>query len=424
MIEAPFWVEDFPRPTGLGTDKLPSESDFVIVGSGLTGLSAAIRLIESGKSVVVVDGGEIAGGASSINGGMVSPDVKAGIRAVEASYGPEIADEIWHASVRSVEIVFELCDRHSIDALPNRNGLAALGLDRRDIEKFNKTADYYRNRYGVEWEVLGPDRVGEVAGSESFVSAMFEPEGYGIHPARFAFGLAEAVNARGGLLVANTPATSVVKTGAGFDVSTPSGTLRAGNVIVATNGYTTVEPVPTLKKKVVPIGSYIIVTEPLTDTEAGAVFPKNSMTYTKRRLLHYMRRTPDNRILIGGRRNLKTGLPLSESATDLRSALIRYFPQLAGKEITHVWGGKLAVPFDLTPHMGQIEGVWYAMGYAGHGVGLSTQLGHDLAGMLLGEDPTSPFARIPHQGRFYYQGNPWFLGPASMLYRTLDRVGI
>lgn len=81
------------------------------------------------------------------------------------------------------------------------------------------------------------------------------------------------------------------------------------------------------------------------------------------------------------------------------------------------------MPFDLIPHMGQVDGVWYAMGFAGHGVGLSTLLGHDLAGMILGEDPTSPFARIPHNGRLYYQGRPWFLGAASVLYGTLDRVG-
>jgi glycine/D-amino acid oxidase-like deaminating enzyme len=424
VIEAPFWVEDFPRPRHLGQDQLPSETDYVVVGTGLTGLSAALRLIEAGQSVVLLDRGEIAGGASSINGGMVSPDVKAGIRAVEASYGPAIADEIWRASVRSIEIVLELCDRHGIDAQTNRNGLAALGLDSSDVEKFRKTADFYRQRYGVEWEVLGQDRVGEIAGSDSFSSAMYEPEGFGIHPARFVFGLATAVKDKGGLLAARTPATSIVKNGNGFEITTPSGRIRSGTVIVATNGYTTREPIPELKKKVVSIGSYIIVTEPLTEAEAAAVFPKNAMTYTKRRLLHYMRRTPDNRILIGGRRNLKTDLPLAASAADLRSALVRYFPELADREITHVWGGKLAVPFDLTPHIGQIDGVWYAMGFAGHGVGLSTQLGHDLAGMLLGEDPTSPFARIPHRGRFYYQGNPWFLSPASLLYRTLDRVGI
>ncbi len=424
MIQRPFWVDDHPRPSGLGESALPAEVDYLVVGSGLTGLSAGHRIAGSGKTVAVVDSGEIAGGASSINGGMVSPDVKAGMRAVEQSYGRPIADEIWHASVRSIEIVLELCESHGIDARANASGMAALGLAQRDLKKFEATAAWYRERYGVEWEVLGPSQVGEIAGSDSFTSAMFEPEGYGIHPARFSFGLAQALADRGGLLVAGCQVDNVKRSGAGFEVTTSNGTVRAGGVIVATNGYTTRRPLPELRNRIVPIGSYIIVTEPLDADLAKSVFPANAMTYTKRRLLHYMRRTPDDRILIGGRRNLKTDLPLEDSAADLHTSLIRYFPQLSDAAITHVWGGKLGIPFDLTPHIGQIDGVWYAMGYAGHGVGLSTLLGHDLAGMLLGEDPTSPFAKIPHNGRFYYRGHPWFLNPASILYRTLDKVGM
>jgi glycine/D-amino acid oxidase-like deaminating enzyme len=215
----------------------------------------------------------------------------------------------------------------------------------------------------------------------------------------------------------------VDKASAGFAVTTSKGPIRAGGVIVATNGYTTRRPLPELRNRVVPIGSYIIVTAPLGANLAASVFPANAMTYTKRRLLHYMRRTPDDRILIGGRRNLKTDLPLEASAADLGKSLVRYFPQLADVAITHVWGGKLGVPFDLIPHIGNIDGVWYAMGYAGHGVGLSTLLGNELAGMLTGDEPTSPFARIPHAGRFYYRGKPWFLNPASALFRILDRVG-
>lgn len=424
MIHTPFWVDDHPRPAGLGSDSLPEEVDILIVGSGLTGLSAGLRLASAGRSVAVIDSSEIAGGASSINGGMVSPDVKAGMRAVLSRHGPQLADEIWHASVRSVDLVQDLVRAHDIDAQVNQNGLSALGFDQRDHRRFIETSRWYRERYGVEWDVLDSTRVGEVVGSGSFTSALYEPEGLGIHPARFVFGLADIARAHGALLVSNCPATGVGATATGFEVETSAGPIRAGEVIVATNGYTTARPLPQLQRRIVPIGSYIIVTEPLTGDEAGAVFPQNAMTYTKRRLLHYMRRTPDNRILIGGRRNLKTGLPLDESAADLRNSLVKYFPQLAGKAITHAWGGKLAVPFDLIPHMGRIDGVWYAMGYAGHGVGLSTLLGHDLAGMLLGEQPTSPFARIPHNGRFYYRGRPWFLGPASLLYRALDSVGI
>lgn len=403
---------------------MPSEVDYLVVGSGLTGLSTGLRLTGAGQSVVIVDGSEIAGGASSINGGMVSPDVKAGMRAVERSHGRQIADEIWHASVRSIEIVLELCREHGIDVQANRNGMAALGLGERDAKKFAETESWYRNRYRVEWEVLGPARVGEIAGSESFTSALFEPEGYGIQPARFSFGLAQAVIDRGGLLIADCTVDAIHRAGPGFEVTTAKGTVRAGGVIVATNGYTTRRPIAELRNRVVPIGSYIIVTEPLGNDLAASVFPANAMTYTKRRLLHYMRRTPDNRALIGGRRNLKADLPLEDSAADLHNSLIHYFPQLGEARVSHVWGGKLGVPFDLIPHIGNVDGVWYAMGYAGHGVGLSTLLGHDLAGMLLGEEPTSPFAKIPHNGRFYYRGRPWFLNPASVLYRALDRVGM
>ena len=116
---------------------------------------------------------------------------------------------------------------------------------------------------------------------------------------------------------------------------------------------------------------------------------------------------------------------LAESAADLRETLVRLWPVLEHAEITHVWGGKLAVPFDLIPHIGRIEGAWYAMGYAGHGVALSNGLGHELAGMLLGEDPPSVYSRIDHRGRFFHTGaKPWFLTPASILYRMLDRFGV
>lgn len=424
MIQEPYWVEDHPRPEGLGSTELPSETDYLIVGSGLTGLTAGLRLAGAGEEVTIVDSGEIAGGASSINGGMVSPDVKAGMRAVDSQHGEDLANEIWAATVRSVDLVRELCQAHSIDARINVDGMAALGLDDRDITKFEKTLSWYHTRFGVEWELIKRSRLGSIVGSDAFTGALYQPDSFGIHPARYSFGLATAAAEAGARLVANNEVLSVDGTGTGFEVETKSGRIRAGHVILATNGYTSRRPVAALKDRIVSIGSYIIVTEPLSAEMAAQVFPRNAMTYTKRRLLHYMRRTPDDRILIGGRRNLKPGLPLEASADDLRSSMIEYFPALSDAAITHVWGGKLGVPFDLIPHIGRVEGCWYAMGYGGHGVGLSTLLGHDLAGMLLGEDPTSPFARIPHHGRFYYRGNPWFLAPASVLYRTLDKVGL
>jgi len=422
--QTPFWVDDHPRPQGL-TSELPTATDYLVVGSGLTGLSAAVRLLGAGKTVTVVDAGDIAGGASSINGGMVSPDVKAGVDSVYAIYGPKIGQEMWASTVRSVELVRELATRPGVDALTHDGGMAALGHGGRHLKEFDAHVAWYRQKFGVGWEVLDARDIGSVVGGDFFNVGLFEPEGFGVHPARLAFGLAAEAKEAGAVLVDDCEATSIEKTRTGLSVTTSRGRLDAGEVILATNGYTTRRPSKELARLIVPVGSYIIVTEPLGDAAAKEVFPGGAMTYTKKRLLHYMRRTHDDRILLGGRRSLHTGLDLAESAADLRAALIRYWPQLADVAISHVWGGKLAVPFDLTPHIGRIDGAWYALGYAGHGVGLACQLGHELAGMLLGEDPPSVYSQVAHSGRFYHSGrNPWFLTPASWLYRTLDRLGV
>ncbi|MFZ0014544.1 MAG: FAD-binding oxidoreductase [Acidimicrobiia bacterium] len=424
MKHTPFWVEDHPRPEGLTTD-LPSETEYLVVGSGLTGLSAALRLAAAGHSVTVIDAGDVAGGASSINGGMVSPDVKAGIDNVYATYGPRIGHEMWASTVKSVDLVRDYATRPGINALTHDSGMAALGHGAKKLKSFDRSVAWYHEKFGVDWAVVDARDIGTIVGGDSFNVALFEPEGFGVHPARLSFGLAREVRREGASLVDHCAATSLQRTGTGLRVETTRGTVDAREVVLATNGYTTREPSKELARLVVPIGSYIVVTEPLGPERAGRIFPSGAMTYTKKRLLHYMRRTHDDRILLGGRRSLHTDLDLEESAGDLRAAMVRYWPELEDIAITHVWGGKLGIPFDLIPHIGRVDGAWYAMGYAGHGVGLSCQLGYELAGMLLGEDPPSVYSQIPHNGRFYYGGRrQWFLTPASYLYRVLDKVGM
>ena len=421
MIHFPLWVDQSPRPDGL-TAELPEQADVLVVGSGFTGLSAALRLAGAGRTVAVVDAGEIAGGASSMNGGMVSTDVKAGVKHVYRDHGPAIAREMWETSVRAHQRARDLAERTG--ALIHDAGMAAVGKGKADLASITSTVEWYNRELGAGWEVAGPSDVGRYVGGDAFDCAMIETDSFGVQPARLALGLAAAARGAGATLVDGCEVISIRPEGAGHRAETTKGRIRAGEIVLATNGYTTTRPSEKLARKIVPIGSYMIGTEPVGHAMAERIFPDGSMAYTRKRLLHYMRRTEDDRIVIGGRRNLHPGLDLDESAADLRRALVRYWPELERYEVTHAWGGKLAVPFDLLPHVGRVDGAWYAIGYAGHGVALSIGLGHDLAGMILGEDPPSVFSRIPHRGRPYWDGkHPWFLTPASALYRTLDRVG-
>lgn len=424
MKTTPFWVDDYPRPSGITSD-LPEETDFLIVGSGYTGLSAGRRLLPSSASVTVIDAGEIAGGASSINGGMVSTDVKAGMQTVLAYYGPRVAYDMWMSSVRSVELVRELAGTPEIDAIVDEGGMAELGRSSRDLKQLDRTVEWYRKKYAVDWRVVDAREIGSIVGGEHFRVAMFKPEGFGVHPARLAFGLAKQVADAGARLVDRCQATDMTRLNAGFVVHTTRGDIRAGDVLIATNGYTTRQPSKELARLIVPVGSYVIATEPLGAEGVAAIFPSGVVAHTRKRLLNYMRRTHDDRILFGGRHSLHPGLDPKETATQLRESMVEFWPDLSDAEITHAWGGRIGTPFDLMPHIGRIDGAWYATGYAGHGVALSLQLGHELAGMILGEDPPSVFSQIPHNGRFYYSGrSAWFLSTATYLYRVLDRLGI
>ena len=198
MKQTPFWVDDHPRPEGLTSD-LPSETDYLVVGSGLTGLSAALRLTEAGKTVTVIDAGEIAGGASAINGGMVSPDVKAGVDSVYATYGPQIGHEMWASTVRSIELVRDYATRPGIDALIHDGGMAALGHGPKALKKLGRTVAWYKEKFGVQWEVVDARDIGSIVGGGHFNVALFEPEGFGVHPARLVFGLARTVRDAGAI---------------------------------------------------------------------------------------------------------------------------------------------------------------------------------------------------------------------------------
>jgi len=337
-------------------------------------------------------------------------------------YGDRLGRELWQASLDAVDLVERIVTEESIDCGHTRPGSAALGYSERDRRDFTAQAAWMEANLDFPLEVVTGEAMPTVIGSERFSAALVDRFSAGCDPARYLYGLAAAAARAGATLVEHAGVTAVEKRHAGFELVTGSGWLRVGHVLLATNGYTGTW-LPALRRRVVPIGSYIVTTEPLPPETAARLIPGGRMLWTSRRLLNYFRLTPDNRLLMGGRQNLSTDLDLAESARVLRATVVRFFPELKEVPISHSWTGRLGVTFDQLPHIGRIDGMWYALGYSGHGLALGTYLGNEVGGLIAGDAKRSPFAEIDHPTRWYYRQRPWFLPAAARLYRVADRLG-
>jgi glycine/D-amino acid oxidase-like deaminating enzyme len=202
--------------------------------------------------------------------------------------------------------------------------------------------------------------------------------------------------------------------------------LEAGEVLVATSGYTGAVT-PALRRRLLPVGSYIIATEPLSEPLARELSPTGRMMYDSRHFLHYFRLTPDRRLLIGGRARFvpETERTVRESAEVLRRGMLAIYPQLREVRVEYAWGGTLDFAFDTMPHAGCIDGYHYALGYAGHGVALATYLGTKLGAAIGTSEPSgNPFARLPFRGAplGLHVGKNWVLPLVAGWYKVLDWV--
>jgi glycine/D-amino acid oxidase-like deaminating enzyme len=194
---------------------------------------------------------------------------------------------------------------------------------------------------------------------------------------------------------------------------------------VGTSGYTGAAT-PALRRKIIPIGSFIITTEVLPEALAHELSPRNRQIYDSKNFLYYYRLTPDNRMLFGGRAAFfpETDHTIRKSAEILRRGMIDVYPQLRDTKVAYVWGGTLDFCFDIMPHAGQIDGICFALGYAGHGVAMATYQGQKMAEWIAEGKTDNPFAEVPFPGAplGLYNGKPWFLPFAGAYYKVLDWV--
>jgi len=264
-------------------------------------------------------------------------------------------------------------------------------------------------------------------GSDIYFGGMVDETSAGLNPARYVAGLARAAQRAGACLHDHTRVEKIEaesNNGARrFRVRTSKGTISAREVILSSGAYTT-EATPALRKKIIPIGSYIIATEVLPAALAHELSPRNRMIYDSKHFLYYYRLTPDNRMLFGGRAAFfpETENTVRQSAEILRRGMIGVYPQLRGTRVEYVWGGTLDFTLDVMPHAGRIEDMYFAAGFAGHGVAAATWFGAKLAGLICGEPNSIPFDGIPFPAApiGLRSGHTWALPLAGAWYRILD----
>ena len=423
MQKSPLWTDQFSRPNNIITSDSPSaETDIAIVGSGYTGLCAARTLKKNGASVTVLDRNTIGWGASSRNGGMATPGLKQGIQKIHKIYGEKLAHEFWKISVDAIDLIDEIVTEHSIDCDWERNGHASLATKPSHAPRLKEYGSWLEKEFGHYQKYIPKHQIQDEIGSNTYYGALTDEISGGLHPSKYVFGLASAVSNLGVQLCENTAVTKIENNDSNnFKLITSKGDITAKKVIIATNGYTD-RLVSKLKPLIFPVGSYIVVTEPLTNELQNIINPKRRMYYDSKRFLNYFRLTPDGRMLWGGRNDLSTDLDLDDSAKRLSKELYTVFPDLKDIPITHTWTGKLGITFDLMPHIGKTNGIYYAFGYGGHGLSIATYLGTEIGLMLAGKKDRSPFMEISHQTTVFYRNRPWFIPFAARYFRFLDWI--
>ena len=420
MKKEPLWTDQFQRPDDLPISMdLPRDVDVAIVGSGYTGLCAARVLRKSGASVAIFDRNTVGWGASSRNGGMATPGLKQDITEIYKKYGREKGQEFWKASIAAIDLIENIVTEENIDCDWSRVGHVALANKQSQYDGLEDYANWIYKEFGHKKKIITREELYTEIGTDIYFGGLADETSGGIHPAKYVYGLARAVGNQGTSILENTSVNKIEKNEKNFLVITSAGDLTAKQVIIATNGYTG-KLVPQLKRRVIPVGSYIIATEPLAKEIQDKLSPKKRMFYDLKWFINYYRLTPDGRMLWGGRNDLSIDLDLEESARLLSNQLTEVFPELQNVPITHTWSGRLGVTFDLMPHIGEIDGIYYANGYSGHGLSIATYLGTELGLLLTGEKKTSPFAEIVHQTMFFYRDKSWFLPIVSRYYRFLD----
>ena len=431
ICEKNYWLETAGEQIGGSGDALPESVDVAVIGAGFCGLSAARTLARRGVRTVVLEAETIGWGASCRNGGMVLTGMKLPVPTLLARYGHDAVRRMYAASLESIDLVEQIVREERIECSFSRCGHLEVACKQDHFDEYTATAAAIKREFDHELRIVPKSELHREIGSAIYYGGMVDETSASVNPAQYVKGLARAAQKAGACLYEHCRVTNVKRapsppgasTGREFRVETVRGTLHAKEVMLASGAYAT-RATPALQKKLIPIGSYIIATEVLPVALARELSPRNRMIYDSKHFLYYYRLTPDHRMLFGGRAAFfpESERTVRESAELLRRGMIEVYPSLRNTAVEYVWGGTLDFAFDVMPHSGKIDEMYFAMGFAGHGVAAATWMGAKLAKVICGEADDNPFSRIafPDAPVGLRSGNSWALPLAGAYYKVLD----
>ncbi|ACL58555.1 NAD(P)/FAD-dependent oxidoreductase [Methylobacterium nodulans] len=415
-----------PAPAASGPLDGDVQADVAVVGGGYTGLSAALALAERGERPVVLEANTIGWGASGRNGGVVSAKFRLSFQAIAAAHGLAVARRMHAIAHESVDTLERMIEEHGIaEANYARIGQVKCAHTPRTLAAALAEMEWMRREMGDRSvSPLSREEVEAETGSQDFVGGVLSSHAGGLHPLNYARGLARAAGGRGIAIHEQSPATAFHREAGGIRVETPGGSVRARQVIVATNGYTDLtRATDALRTRLIPFRSAILATEPLSENLRAALLPSRRIYVETRRMMRWFRMV-DGRMVFGGRGAF--GRTDSEAAfAVLRRAMVRSFPALADTPVAFRWSGLVGMTLDALPHVGRLDDrVSFAMGYNGAGVAMATHLGRYAAAFAVGE---SPDVGLLGAGRFqpvpFYSLREPVIRLVAGWYQFLDAIG-
>ncbi|NPU15420.1 FAD-binding oxidoreductase [Bradyrhizobium sp. 83002] len=418
-----YWRDTATAFAGGHTGPVEGHYDVAVIGGGFTGLGAARQLAKAGAKVIVLEADQVGSGASGRNGGHLNNGLAHSYLAAKAELGTERAIALYKAFDDSIDTLERLIAEENIACDFRRCGKLKLASKPGHLDGIARNFEAINREVDADTALLTAEDLTSEIGSPFHGGMLFKKSAM-MHMGRFAAGLAAAASRHGAVIVEQAAVTEQVQEAKGFRLTTARGTVRAEQVLLAT-GATTPSAFSYFRRRIIAVGSFIIATRPLTVAEAASVLPSNRTYVNSMNIGNYFRLSPDNRLIFGGRARFSATSDQQSDAKSgaiLQAAMLRMFPQLAGVAIDYCWGGLVDMTADRYPRAGRQDGLWYAMGYSGHGAQLSTHLGMIMADAMLGRADKNPMKDAGWPVVPGHFGKPWFLPLVGAYYKTLDWI--